>query len=157
MFHPPDWKAHFLLVNFAFVLKMTFYHNEAWVAFLSEHIVRQSIKISRDNCPGCKDNMQSPILHLHEQQSLLDKIRNAFDQAKGAILLDIDSYYTRFESKLPHSDDKKKDKIIYCNLARTFLLTATPDSLYFGRYLSVENDSFIAEAFCQAKKGRSKK
>ena len=135
---------------------MTFYHNEAWVAFLSENIVRQSIKISKDKCPGCKDDMQSPILHLHEQQSLIDKIRNAFEYVRGVILLNIDSYYKQFESKLPCSDDKKKDKIIYCNLARTFLLTATPDSLYFGRYLSVENDSFIAEAFSQAKKGRVK-
>ena len=135
---------------------MTFYHNDTWVAFLSEHIVRQSLKISKENCPGCKDDMQSSILHLHEQQSLLEKIRNTFDQARACILLDIDSYYTQFESKLPHSADKKKDKIVYCNLARTFLLTATSDSLYFGRYVSAENDSYIAEAFGKIKKGRAK-
>ena len=135
---------------------MTFYHNDSWVAFLSEHIVQQSLKISKDNCPGCKDDMQSPLLHLHEQQSLLEKLRTSFDQVRGIVLFGIDIYYTKFESKLPHSSDKTKDKLIYCNLARTFLLTATPDSLYFGRYLSAENDSFIAEAFCKVKKGRAK-
>ena len=136
---------------------MTFYHNDSWIAFLCEHIVQKSIKISKDNCQGCRDGMQSPILHLHEQQSLIDKIRNAFEQARGAIILNIEAYYKQFESKHPHSDDKKKDKIIYCNLARTFLLTATPESLYFGRYLSAENDGYVAEVFNIAKKLSTKK
>ena len=134
---------------------MTFYHNDSWIAFLCEHIVQQSLKLSKDNCPGCREDMQSAILHLHEQQSLLEKIRNSFDQVRGIVLLDIDTYYSKFEAKLPHSNDKKKDKIIYCNLARTFLLTTTPDSLYFGRYLSAENDSYIGESFCKVKKGRA--
>ena len=71
--------------------------------------------------------------------------------------MNIEAYYKQFESKLSHSDDKKKDKIIYCNLARTFLLTATPESLYFGRYLSAENDGYVAEVFNIAKKLSTKK
>ena len=62
-------------------------------------------------------------------------------------------HYAIFENKLPHSDDKKKDKLIYLNIARNFLLTATSDSIYFGRFLDETNDSFIDEAFIK-KKGK---
>ena len=63
----------------------------------------------------------------------------------------MEAYYTVFENKLPHSDDKKKDKLIYLNIARNFLITATPDAIYFGRFLDESNDSFINEAFTRKK------
>ena len=131
---------------------MTFYHNNTWIAFLSEHIVQQSVKISIDDCPGCQDRLQSSILHLHEQQSLLDKIRNNFVQVRGIILLNIDSFYSKIESKLPHSNDRKKDKIVYCNLARSFLLTATPDSLYFGGIFQQKTIALLQRLFVKQRK-----
>ena len=63
----------------------------------------------------------------------------------------MESHYTVVENKLPHSDDKKKDKLIYLNIARNFLITASPDSIYFGRYLDESNDGFINDAFAKKK------
>ena len=132
---------------------MTFYCNDNWVAYLCEQIIRQSSQKSISDCPGCNDKLHSPILHLHEQLSLLDKLRKYFQEIRGSILHDMEFHYTIFENKLPHSDDKKKDKLIYLNIARNFVLTATPDSIYFGRFLDETNDSFIDEAFTK-KKGK---
>ena len=142
---------HFLFAYFCFVAKMTFYCNDNWIAYLCEHIVRQSSQKCISDCPGCNDKLHSTILHLHEQLSLLDKLRKYFQEIRGSILHDIESYYTVFENKLPHSDDKKKDKLIYLNIARSFLITATSDSVYFGRYLDECNDGFINEAFTKKK------
>ena len=132
---------------------MTFYCNDNWIAYLCEQIIRQSSQKCISDCPGCNDKLYSPLLHLHEQLSLLDKVRKYFQEIRGSILHDMEFHYTVFENKLPHSDDKKKDKLIYLNIARNFVLTATPDSIYFGRFLDETNDSFIDEAFTK-KKGK---
>ena len=130
---------------------MTFYCNDTWIAYLCEQIIRQSNENCISNCPGCNDKLHSPILHLHEQLSLLDKLKTYFGEVRGTILHDIESYYTVFENKLPHSDNKQKDKLIYINVARSFLITATAESLYFGRFLDESNDGFINEAFTKKK------
>ena len=130
---------------------MTSYCNDNWIAFLCEQIVRQSSQKCISDCPGCNEELHSPLLHLHEQLSLLDKLRKYFQEIRGSIIHDIESYYTVFENKLPHSDDRKKDKLLYVNIARNFLITATSDSVYFGRYLDEFNDGFINEAFAKKK------
>ena len=56
-------------------------------------------------------------------------------------------YYSQFESKLPHSDDLAKDRNIYCSVARTFLITCTVETIYYGRCITEATDSYIAEAF----------
>ena len=145
--------SHFFFACSLFCCKMTFYCNDNWIAYLCEQIIRQSSQRSIADCPGCNAKLYSPLLHLHEQLSLLDKLRKYFQEIRGSILHDTEFHYTVFDNKLPHSDDKKKDKLIYLNIARNFLLTATSDSVYFGRFLDESNDSFINEAFTK-KKGK---
>ncbi len=136
---------------------MTFYYNDAWLAYLAECIIRQNIDLCKSQCLGCRDNMSSAILHLHCQLSLLDKLKLNFEQIRAEVLPTINNLYTNMESKLPHSDDIAKDKIIYCNIGRNFLITCTVESLYYGRYITEANDSFIAETLTKVKKPRAKK
>ena len=126
---------------------MTFYYNDCWLGYLSENIVRECIKKSKKNCSGCIDDMKSSILHLHEQLSLLEKLKKFFEVVRAELLNNILSYYSQFESKLPHSDDKAKDKVIYSNVARHFLITCTAESIYFGRYITEHNDGYIYDGF----------
>ena len=126
---------------------MVSYCNDTWIAYLCELLVRQSCQKAITNCPACTNKLNSPLLHLHEQLSLLDKIRSYFNELRGIILQDLQVYYDRIANKLPHSDDKKKDMMIYINIARHFLLTSSADSIYFGRYLDEHNDSFINDEF----------
>ena len=129
------------------VCNMTFYYNDSWLGFLVETFVRESMSICQKECPGCKDNMKSSILHLHHQMSLLDKLKTYFERIRGDMLTKIPVYYSQFEKKLPHSEDLSKDKNIYCGVARTFLITCSAETVYYGRYISEETDSYIAEAF----------
>ena len=126
---------------------MVFYCNDTWVAFLCESIVRRACQKTLENCPACKSKLKSPILHLHEQLALLEKIKIYFEEIRGAILHDISKYYDCMSSNLPHSDDKKKDKLLYINIGRNFLITATADSIYYGRFVDEHNDCYIDEQF----------
>ena len=87
------------------------------------------------------------FFNLHHQLSLLEKFKKYFEQIRGDILSKIPTYYSQFESKLPHSDDLTKDKNIYCCVARTFLITCTVETIYFGRYITEATDSYSAKAF----------
>ena len=126
---------------------MTFYYNDSWLGFLLEKFVRESMIICQKECPGCRDDMKSAVLHIHHQLSLLEKLKKYFEQIRGDILSKISIYYSQFESKLPHSDDLTKDRNIYCCVARTFLITCTVETIYYGRYITEATDSYIAEAF----------
>ena len=136
---------------------MTFYYNDSWLGYLSEKFVRASLKHSQDNCPGCRDNMSSALLHLHHQMSLLEKLRKYFEEIRGDLLSNTTTLYTEFEKKLPHSDDLSKDKMIYLNVARHFLLTSNAETLYYGRYITDGLDSYIAEAFTNIQQKKKKK
>ena len=135
------------MCNFIDCSTMTFYYNDSWLGFLTETFVRQSINMCQKDCPGCRDEMKSAILHLHHQLSLLDKIKKYFEEIRGNLLTNIPAQYSRFEKKVPHSDNLEKDKVIYCGIARSFLITSTPETLYYGRYISDEIDGYISEGF----------
>ena len=131
------------------------YYSDVWIGFLSENIVRDVLQLSKLRCPGCNDKLNSPLLHLHEQLSLLDKLRQYFEEVRGTILPTLPELYSIFKDKLPHSDDMSKDQECYISIAHNFLLTIGPDSLYYGRYMSDLNDSYIYEAFRVPKKRKT--
>ena len=133
------------------------YYHDFWIGFLSEQIVRQAVELTLIKCPGCEDKMYSPLLHLHHQLSLLDKIRTYFEEIRGSLLPTISALYDRFKEKLPHSDDLDKDKDTYINNGRFFLISITSEALYYGRYLNEMNDSYINEGFTAVKKRRISK
>ena len=128
------------------------YYSDVWIGFLCENVVRQVVQLSKLRCPGCEDKLFSPLLHLHEQLSLLDKLRNYFEEVRGTLLPTLPELYTMFQDKLPHSDDLSRDQESYISIGHNFLLTIGAESLYYGRYLSGLNDSYINEAFKVEKK-----
>ena len=130
-------------------MNVTKYCNDTWIAFLCENIFRLTLKKSRINCPACVNNMKSPLLHVHLRESFLNLIRNYFEEIRGMLLQNLDLYYDRISEKISHSSDAQKDKQIYLDIARHFLLSATPDSVYYGRYMDKHNDSFIDELFAR--------
>ena len=84
---------------------MTFYYNDACLGLLTETIVREVLDICEKECPGCRDDMKSALLHLHHQLSLLDKLKKIFEQIRADLLSNIPKIYTQFQMKLPHSED----------------------------------------------------
>ena len=128
------------------------YYHDFWMGFLTEQMIRQVVEMALIKCSGCCDEMHSPMLHLHHQLSLLEKLKCYFYEVRGSILSSIEALYEQFEDKLPHSNDLNKDKEIYVNNGRFFLISATPESLYYGRFICEMNDIYINEGFKLAKK-----
>ena len=136
---------------------MAFYNNGEWIGYLADNIIQKCISLSMAECSGCRDGMKSYILHLHNQMSLLMKLQQHFEPVRAETLKLLNELYKTIEMKLPHSDDKKKDMAIYCNIGRTFLITLSPEALYYGRYVNEMNDSFLAEMMNNKEKRGTKK
>lgn len=128
------------------------FFNDIWLGFLCEEIVRRTESMSKLKCPGCEANLKSPILHLHLQNSLLDKMRTYFEEIRAPTLRSVPELYERIQGKLPHSEDLDQDKDSYISIGRQFLMTQSCDSMYFGRWITEFNDSIIDEGFQVAKK-----
>ena len=122
------------------------------MGYLAENIIRRCISLTEAECSGCRDKMKCSILHLHNQLSLLEKIQTYFEVARGEMLHALHELYTDIEHRLPHSGDMKKDMVVYCNVGRVFLLTCSPQAIYFGRYVDETNDAFINEVLDDCKK-----
>lgn len=136
---------------------MTFFaQNAEWIGYLAENVIQKCVSLSLAECTGCKDKMRSDLLHLHHQQSLLQKLQLHFDPIRADMLNSLPSLYKVIEGKLPHSEDKKKDMLIYCNLGRHFLITCSPEALYYGRYINEMNDAFIDEVLTGKSKSKKK-
>jgi hypothetical protein len=85
------------------------------------------------------------------------KLQQYFEPIRADLLNSLSEIYSKVEMKLPHSNDRKKDMAIYCNIGRIFLITLSPEALYYGRYVNEMNDSFIAEVMQDSKKSDLKK
>ena len=121
------------------------YFHENWIGFLANFIITKCIRACKDRCPGCEVKLRSPILHKHEQFSLLDKIRIHFDEIKGVVGPHLETIYDIVQHKLPHGTDLEKDKSCYCKMGQNFLMATCPDSLYWGLYITEYNDVIVFE------------
>ena len=119
--------------------------NTMLYGYLTGVMVQTCCDLAMQNCCGCKVNLKSPLLHTHEQMSLLDKIHLYLNEVRGDILPKVNMVYDNVKDKLPRSDDEVKDKENFVNLARWFLQTATPELLYYARYLTDQNDHVVHE------------
>jgi hypothetical protein len=136
---------------------MTFFaRNAEWIGYLTEIVIRKCVALSIASCSGCKDDMQSDLLHLHNQMSLLEKLEHYFEQSRAEVLTSLNALYHSIEANLPHSDDKKKDMGIYINVGKHFLITCSPQALYYGRYVNDLNDTFIADVLAKDTKAKPK-
>ena len=123
------------------------FFNDIWLGFLCDQIIRRSEEMSKIKCPGCEAKLKSPVLHLHLQNSLLDKMRMYFEDIRGPVLESVPNLYQKISHKLPHSDDLEQDKESYIMIGRQFLISHTCDSMYYGRYVTQYNDSIVNEGF----------
>lgn len=103
------------------------------------------MEMSMYKCPACRDKLKSAVLHLHNQQSLLQKIKTSFEDVRGQLIAKIEKLYDIIQHKLPHTDDKHKDKEMYINNARFWIQTLSPECVYYGRFITPENDAEVHE------------
>lgn len=124
---------------------MSSYSIETWIAFLCESMYRLTVKKAKRDCLACKSGISSPLLHTHVRSSFLDLIRNYFEEIRGLLVHDLEMFYNKIDNGIVHSSDENRDKQMYLNIGSNFLLTATPESVYYGRYVDEKNDDLINE------------
>ena len=107
-----------------------------WLAFLANIIVTECLKLSKQRCPACKEEMVSPLLHYHIQLSLLDKMKCYFDEVVGPMIRNMDELHLNFKHQV--SVDDEDSNLTF--LGQTFLTMATAESIYFGRYIDNQID-----------------
>ena len=110
-----------------------------WMAYLTNVLVDNCIFQARNRCAGCKNNIQSRLLHYHIQSSLLDKVKEHFEEVRGPIINNIEKCFISF-TKI---HDIKTNKANFLYSGQTFLLLATPESIFYGRYMTEEMDSTL--------------
>ena len=123
--------------------QMIYYH-ETWVGYLTAIIFKKCNEIASQRCPGCQVQLKSVVLHQHLQFSLFDKLKHYLDEVKGAMIKILPSIYKSIENKLPHTGDTQEDRKTYIDHGMFFLTVSTPESLYWGRYITEENDNHIS-------------
>ena len=110
--------------------------------------------MSKEHCQGCKLKWKSAILHEHEQLSLLQKLELYLDPVRGKFLgIGLESLYKIFNKSEPLSTPKKE----LLDQTKSVLLFATPQSLYYGRWVTVEHEIIIENIFMKRKRNRKKK
>ena len=149
-------RVYFFLYALVFVSLKMEYDNNLWIGCLTGVVIQKCIELANHRCPGCKAKLKSPLLHLHEQYSLLDKLHTYFNEVRGSLLPIVGQIYDSVKHRLLQSDDKNKDKENYTTHARFFFQTANPEIIYYARYLTEENDNVINELITQ-KSSRKRK
>ena len=135
-----------------FLFRTMNYFHDVYLGFLAEQIIRQCVQMSALQCTGCENKYKSPLLHLHHQQGLLDKLKSHFEEVRGPMLTSTEPYYDQVKDLLPHSDNFVKDKNNYMNAARLWLQMCSVEIVYYGRYIDDFNDEYIDRAFKIKKK-----
>ena len=136
------------MLVFSSFVKME-YNSNLWIGCLTGLVIQKCTKLAIDRCPGCKSKLKSPLLHVHDQCSLLDKLHTYFNEVRGDLLPIVGQIYDSVKHKLTRSDDENRDKENYTNHARFFFQTANPEIIYYARYLTEENDKTIDELITQ--------
>ena len=127
---------------------------DVWFAYVVNHIINKCIDMSKEHCQGCKLKWKSAILHEHEQLSLLQKLELYLDPVRGKFLgKGLESLYKIFNKSEPLSTPKKE----LLDQTKSILLFATPQSLYYGRWMTIEHEIIIQNIFMKRKRNKKKK
>lgn len=111
---------------------------KTWLAFLAAHIVDKCIEHCTNDCPACIDGLLSPLLHRHNELNLREKIEYYFGRVtqQMAISTLFDQFIIRFGWVELQRDE-------YVNIGEKFIKLSTSDAIFFGNYITYENDKAL--------------
>ena len=127
---------------------------DVWFAYVVNHIMDKCIVISKEHCEGCRLKWKSAFLHQHEQLPLLKKVELYLDQVRGNFLgIELESLYNIFIKDETLSTPKEE----LLQQTASIIYHATPQSLYYGRWMTVEHDIIFQNLFLKQKRNKRKK
>ena len=127
---------------------------DVWFAYVVNHIMDKCIVISKEHCEGCQLKWKSAFLHQHEQLPLLKKVELYLDQVRGNFLgIELESLYKIFIKDETLSTPKEE----LLQQTASIIYHATAQSLYYGRWMTVEHDIIFQNLFLKRKRNANKR
>lgn len=111
-------------------------YNKTWYAFISAEIIRQCIDICANECLACQNGILSPLLHHHNELNLREKLEHYLDRVELNLLTLFDQFVMQFGWFTLDRDQ------LICH-AQAFADFSTPDAIFYGKYITYENDFAI--------------
>ena len=125
------------LYTFRTVSTMDF--NKTWFAYISAEIIRQCVDICNKECLACKDGALSPLLHYHNELNLRQKMERYIDRVELNLMTLFDLFILQFGWF-------GLDRDQFLANAQAFIDFSTPDAIFYGKYITYENDFAIYNA-----------
>ena len=110
--------------------------NKTWFAYISAEIIRQCVDICAKECRACRDGILSPLLHYHNELNLREKMVRYVDRVELNLMTLFDLFIIQFGWF-------GLDRDGFLNNAQAFVDFSTPDAIFYGKYITYENDYAI--------------
>ena len=110
----------------------------AWLAFLSADIIQRCTTRLQQECPGCRDGLLSPLLHYHSHFSLHDVMKKYMEIV--VLEMDLQQLFSDFMIKFGLFDLPNDE---FVKLGQSFVRFSTADAIYYGNYITKENDAAL--------------
>lgn len=110
--------------------------NHTWLGYITAEVIRQCIMMCNEECLACAGSMTSPLLHFHNEISLKEKVTRYIN----SVTLNIEELFDQFIIQFGWFSLNRDH---YIQVGNTFLLVTTPDALFYGKYITPQNDKAI--------------
>lgn len=108
---------------------------KTWFASLSAELIQRCIDCCGKDCSACRDGLMSPLLHFHNELNLHEKIERYFNKVVQE--MDIDKLYDQFIVQFGWFNLEREQ---YVAIGQSFARFSTPDAIFYGKYVTAEND-----------------
>ena len=118
--------------------------HDDWLGYLVSVFVNETLTHSQECCPGCHDGKNSPLLHVHHQSGLLEKLTMFHSLVRDTMLKKMKNLLEDYISRFP--DAKQYDEVDQKTLksyGRDFLNQSSPRFIYYSHYLTPAVDSLM--------------
>ena len=112
------------------------------------------IALCKDHCRGCLLRWKSGFLHEHEQLSLLDKLELYLELVREKLVGgELESLYKLFTKNETLSTPKNE----LLEQTQSMISHASPRSLYYGRWITIEHEIIFQNIFMKRKRNIKKR
>lgn len=110
--------------------------SHTWLGYIAAEVVRQCITLANAECLACANKISSPLLHFHNELNLKEKMARYMKN----VTLNVDELFDQFVLQFGWFSLSRDQ---YIQIGNTFLLFSTPDAIFYGKYITPQNDKAI--------------
>ena len=119
-------------------------NHDNWLGYLVSVFINQTTIQSKECCPGCHDQKNSPLLHAHHHSGLLEKLIMFHPLVKKSMLSKINDLVLDYVKKFPDPEiyDEAGQKVLR-TFGKDYLIQSNPTFIYYSHYLTPELDEHL--------------